>query len=711
MKKILKFIPIIAIFVISIISVTYTDMEAKLKFYSFENYESDALNFDQAVLQIEPDIMLEIFDIAKENNVILVKEIKDKSNDINNQYISVDSVYLLYQNTFSMKKINVDNKDSFISTVHTDDINQNYKINDFLDNDRWSFRNMDELVNDNAYYYGMYIVHYENLESYNKFVYQTCDLLGVSKETFTDYDGAIYMQELPLVFFVGGFCLVFFVVLFFISTLFILCEKSKEIGCSLILGISHKDIVYNLIKKDIKLLIIFCTLNLLLFCFVIPNINMLFIFRLIIIFSIIISLDILISYLVVMFISNNNAISNIVKNQSLVRGTNQFCLGFKALLIFIILISIVFLAPALNEVSVNSSYMKDLENIEDYGTYISIYDDTIQENSDNYLSFYQNLDDFEIDYLYVDFRNYLSDDKGEIEFYDRSEAEGTNFRYATVDYNYLKRMDLVIYDNNTELNLIKTDYTYYIMPKSKMNITKSFEKYVENFYADIEYESDVIIYYYDDTDFETFDVVKGISTVKSPILRVISNNFPLSYYDSVRGLDIAGTGFSTALKFKVNDIEQFFSEISKCLTESNLEEVLWNNSFVLNKDKLNDQIVLVNKSIIKYGTVIGLFIIIYLFMLLQSYILFIQTNINEIVIKKLLGFKRKDMYDSIIFWSIGTSLIPITSVLTYLFLFNNSYILVGVIVSVILIIVEIILSVVITNLVDLDKIYLKLKGE
>ncbi|MFV0381623.1 MAG: hypothetical protein ACK5KR_05325 [Breznakia sp.] len=393
---------------------------------------------------------------------------------------------------------------------------------------------------------------------------------------------------------------------------------------------------------------------------------------------------------------------------------SSICLVFKALIIPALILFIVALIPVISETQILRNNIKGSQVVDEYAVFSKFnVENGAFDNDQNYLDFYQQVSKSNIQYIYVDFREYVGLSKTEEKDYEESERLGEMYRIASVDLHYLKVNKVEVFDEGGKKINLREDRVVYLLPLSKQNWSDKFRVKAKLYNEKINIQEDVEIYYYKDRSFDTFDVLHADYTQESPIIRVVNPNIQISYNQSYRGLDIAGTGMSTALKINISKDgkQDTFKNMKTLLRKSDLEQVLKSEHFVSYDEYLNDQNVRWQKInfIFMSGSLIVL--LAYSFVVLQTFVLYIHSHIDKVLVKTLLGHSRLVIFREIFLKNLAISLIPIIGIVSYVWLSKaeNAWLVSDI--CLLFIGIEILILFLIVALVKTDKVYELLKGK
>lgn len=704
MKKIIKLFPIVLLLIIFIFVVFIKDTNDKSQYNNFDAFDMIGINLDDSdVLNISQKQIDQIYNLAIENNVLLVKTIYNKETNSIDNYISTNNIIDLYA-----KKFNISNSDkNAIVTYKNSDSSAYYKT-DFLNNHRYGFYSIQELKNKNLYRYGTYSLYYQNeIDKFN-FLDQVAKLLNASQQQLINPNFGKIQVHIDILYIGLILATLLCSLFYFVIVLFLFYRDSKKIGVLALLGFDKLKIFKLLNLKSIFLICIFsigiCILSLLL-----PNVDKHFIISLILINIIIIVLTIFVLYLALVIVIKYTNLSDILKKRNLVKRISQVCFIAKFIIISLLFLFVVNILPLVNESLKLANFLADNDLLMDYAVFPRIrVENDDYDDQNKFLNFYKEVIKQNIDHIYVHFNDYLITDTNLSQELAESENNGISFRMASVDKNYLKKYALNYYDNQFKaFQIDNINQEFYLLPVSKKHLYDALKSKIKDRYQNYNLEYEVLVYFYDDIIFDTYDSEKGIKTVQSPIIRVIDENYPYTYIQKPHGLSIAGINMNTALKFKVTN----YNQLKDCIQKVGLANVLTEDNFVTYQNYFADKISLSHKtnSIFVSGLVVG--IIFYLILIIQTFVLYIESMKNKLLVKVILGFSKKDIFIDLILWHIATTIIPIIGYLTYSTLSLSNNLLLVFIIGVCFIFIELVILLLISNFIKLNNVYTKIKGE
>lgn len=714
MKKIVRIFPIFVIVILNIFIILTKDMKEKELYKNIQSYNTIGFTIPENTENIKNEQIEQVFKSAIANDVILVKTVYNESSDSVDNYIVTKDVIDLLSQQLDLNKNSIDSKEAkFVATYKVKDSNS-YYVSDFLNNDRYSFYPFEEMNDKHIYKYGSYTLYYKNETNLRDFFDDAADIFNAPKDIlYNEYWGQL--SEHTDIMYTGMFIsITFFILFYFILILFLFYRETKKIGILLLLGYTKKSILTVTNKKYLIVLInvslLFCLGSII----VLPNANLELFIYLGIMDVFMICLTLAVSYIALLFICKYTDLSNILKKQSIVQKVGNICLIVKFIMVIGMILFSINMFPLVTEAINSKEIVKESEILLDYAVFPRIkVENEEYDDHEKYLNFYKEINEKNIDHIYVRFDEYLETDKEIVNNYESLEKNGQTFRTASVDLNYLNLYNLKCFDDENELVELKSiNQEVYLLPQSKKDYVNAFKKRIEEKYNHYNLNIPVLIFYYQDQIFKTYDSVKGVPIVESPIIRVVHEDNPFTYMEKAFGLDVAGTGMNTALKFNISSYENFYqSKLLECVKNSGLENVLTEDNFVTYKDYYSDVIANAKNINQIFWGISLVALLIYVTLVIQTFSLFIEAHKNKILVKSIIGFSRKDIFSHIIGWNIGATILPISGLFAYSITANTSNMNIVITISAIFILLDLFLLLLIARVINLDNVYSQIKGE
>ena len=276
MKKLTKIIPIFCIFITTILSIVFLDINESKEYLQLSGYQKDYISIKyNENTKITNDAIKNILLLAKKNNVILGKSnISSNENSARNIYLSFDTKKELLKfmsKIFNLKLTNniSDDTNAFISTYIQDNNNLVAIIPDFLNNNLYNYYTFNNLFENNGNLYGEYIVYYNNYNDYSNFYNDVKQFLQQDIYSFARFNNS--HQVLLIILIASIFIIMLF---YFVFQTYEVYYSSKDIACMRLLGLDKYKISHIMMKKRIKIylyIILFLLIFSLLF---LKNINL-----------------------------------------------------------------------------------------------------------------------------------------------------------------------------------------------------------------------------------------------------------------------------------------------------------------------------------------------------------------------------------------------------------------------------------------------------
>ena len=675
MKKIMKFINIISFIILSIITIIFVDLIDSNSYVNFDGYKFEEIDFSYENESISNEIIIDIIELSRNHNIILSKTILN--DNVKNVYLSLNDENALIKfldNIYKLDKQNYNNNCKKASTYD----NSCILIKDFLENNNYNYLLLDDLISENGYLYGDYMVYYTNSDDLNSFITDIEENYGISRNSlFSTSSGTYFISpNLLIVIFI---CVLVVLSLFhYVFQVYSLYYQSKKIGCMKLLGLGDNKVYKNLVFKDIwiDIIVVFAILLLSLF---LKNINLGIFLTIFIVNIITLFVMNYVSYASVEKIAESYNVINILKKQNITKTINRISMFLKILFSVAIIVIGCLLSTSIYNCFSSLKMIKRAEPLLDYAVIADFYTQNTSYNNPTLANkLYQLIDqNTTINTIYVDFTRYNHKLKVDEERAIAQENSGERFRFATIDKNYLEKENIKIYDltTNNEVNIKAINPNDVIIPKSRIyqvdNISKNYIDEFISVYEEYDYNTEFDMYYYEDREFKTYRLEEKIEYVHNPIFRVISSDLPISYIDDPIGLNVFGTGMTTSLKLDISTGKnEVFQKLLPYIEEAGLSDVIKENNFVSYEEYLSDELNYAYSLLAIFATSIIIISLIYLFILFQVVTIFIKTNENKIVVKKVLGFDFWKIYKKLFIKNILFSLITIILALIITNIFN-----------------------------------------
>ena len=714
MKKVAVIIPIIMIFLITILTFVYLNFKEASTYLKFNNYERDtiAINYDSNNDNLIKSIK-EIVSLAKKNNVILIKNnVDNKKNKGSKLYISLDSIEELKKvlnDNFSIRIINNYNDiDGFFSTYNQNDDKQVGIINDLFGDHYYTYYLMNQLFEKNDNMFGNYLVLYDDLQNYNNFMNDINDLMGKDMRSMSISNG---IQKYVGIIIIGS--LIFLSLFYFIFQIYIYNSNSKKIGCMKLLGIDNFRINQNLIFKRIIAYLICSIITSMLSILFVKNISINHILLVFGINLLIILITYVISAIACAIICKNYEITNILKFQNVTLKISKVSYVFKSIMTIMLLCFMVIASQKFGDLVYTLQKYNSSKKLLDYGvlqTYVANqpeeYNYDRQYNA--FKDIKENMDTFYAQF--IDYSQYTQEDFNNVKI---SEENGKFYNYESVDKNYLNKEKIKVYDlNRNEIDIDSIEGIFFLFPTSKQNkieAFKSFNSQLDEYYLKYNENYEFKAYLYNDQKIDTYQIDNRY--VENPIIRVLDDSLRKPYYTDGIGVSNFGEGLITGLKIKLidGDKSKTIEQLRVYFEKNNISNLFSSASFISYKEYFNDEILASRLAFI--FLVIAIVIIVSVYILISSQLLrlYIISQRKKVLVKKLLGFDNNLIFEQIYKRNLTNTIISIILSLLVLIILKKFNIFFTIFIVIILIL-DFMVTMISIKLTKLSKIYLDLKG-
>ena len=722
MKFISRIVPIISIVIVTILSIIFIDFNESSKYLQFPGYNKNFMRINyKDDNSINNNTIQKILNSAKNYNIIILKSnVIQNEEKAKNIYISVDNINELetfLSSAFKIKMLkskNFDETKSYISTYTHKDSNQVGQIYDFLNNDYYNYYKFETLMLTNGNLYGEYIILYKDFQDYDSFMNDVKIIVGSDINSNSSFENS--QKYVAILISVSILILMLF---YFIFQIYDSYNGSKKIGCMSLLGFSKIKIANKIIGK--RMLIYILTSILVVFCsfIFVENMNLKNIILIILINCILILLTYLINYMCVKIILNRYNLYSIIKKQNLALKINNISFKLKALVMILLVVSLNILFQNLNSLNSNLKIYKNSKELLNYGIIdnfkadiLELFDYTKHNELYSYI-----VNDNRLKTFYSEFSKYRENTEDELKLINQWEYEGSYYRYASVDRNYLKKESLVIYDiNNNIVNIDDINGVFFLFPKSKINEIEKFKifytKYSSRDYIKYNIEHIFQTYLYDDQKLNSYRLNLKIKYVDSPIIRVIDEGIKISYLESPIGISVFGNSLSTGLKIEIgNDINEILNILEKHIKSAGLENLIDKDNFLSFYDYFNDEIQ--TERLASTILILILTIILSLYIIISSQVvsLYVKSENKKIIVKALLGFNKNDIFNPIIQKNIKYNIITLILSLIILYIAGIFNLLLFLISVSAFLIIDFVIIFLLIKFYKFSKIYVQLKGE
>lgn len=701
MKKIVIFIPVFTFIVMTILTIFFFDFKEAEQYISFPKFESDYFTIRyETDRDIAKQTVKYIQDLADKHHVIILKSNLDyKKKNGNNVYLSlknIDELITVLQDNFNVNlNLNSIHNNSFISTYEHNNENQVGYIHDLMNDHYYTYYLMEDLIDSNLGLHGRYTVLYENYEDYSNFTLELNESLGYNTSS-----GAIYLSsnfsKYIICVIIGS--LLFLTFFHFIFQIYAYYNQSKKIGCMKLLGYDNKRINKKMIHKHIYIYIISMMILLLLSILLIPNISLKHILILLLLYVFIIVITYLLSKLSCYIINKDFHIINILKKQNISTYISYVSYKLKLVMMIILILFCVLAFQNINDYFTTTKQYRDAKKILEYGVFAGFMEDPMYHDLEQQYQFYLDiLHDSELETFYAQFP---------------LPNLSNPFQYGNVDKNYLKKENITVYDrNDNQVDIDNISGVFFLFPKSKQNDIDEFSSYYKEeskyYYETYNLEYQFQAYLYDDMTIPTYRIDDGTTKVKSFIIRVVDESIRPNLHDYIT-VSLFGNGLNTGLKIKVK--ENTLDILEKYLEKHEMTGLLTSDSFVSFQDYFSEEIQLQQIIFFFLSMIITIIILVYFLISFQITKLFLQSQKNRVVVKKILGFDNEKIFSYIYKKSFRHIVVAFILSLLLLLLLNKLNILLFIMIIFVLLLLDcftIWLSIKTSNM---NQIYLDVKG-
>ena len=714
MKFITKIIPIMGLIAITLVLIVFIDIKDTKKYNEINSYQKKVFNVEYSE---NKDSIIDYISVinkyAKEYNCLLVK---NNNGDI---YYSVDTIKELInilENNLDIQLYDVNyENDSFLATYKTNDNKQIGYIKDFLENNKITYHLLDNLLLEKGILHGEYQIYYQNETDFNDFLNAITNI-GLPLH-LTASSNTANVENL--------FIIIILVILILISLFYYTFEvyrlyfNAKKIGCMKLLGFSKIKITNYMVKNSFISYLLASLVILLLLIILAKNITVTHLIFILLSYLVILLFTYYVSFTCVRIILNSYQTSGIIKNQNLASKIAKISnkIKFIVTILLIVLISLLFYAT--NIVFNTMELYSKSKNILGYGVIDGVNIPVINNLTEKHIKLYQLLyDDDRLEILQVDFSKFFAEDEMMQKMIDEEIKNNVRLYYGDVNKNYLKKENIKVYDANDNLVNIDDieDFSFIIAKNKKDAMLKLIDEQIQ------ECETGCLnnphqnsqIYYYDSQKIDTYRLNLDEKYLDSPTLRVIGRDVFGSTLDDVQDCGVVsmyGHGIDdTGLKIKINNLDETNEILEGYLKEVGIYGIVDKGNFISYDDYFNTQIGIAN--LVSLIVITSLILIggTYTLISLQVITLYLKSEKQKVIVKKLLGFDKKDIFEKIIKRNIINNLICFVITFMLLILIGKLDYKIFIISIFIFIIIDIILLLLSIKFSNFSKIFEQLKG-
>lgn len=708
MKKVARIIPLLNIVILSVLFIFYEDVKELEQYTNYSNYQVESVILDEKT-ELTMEQLKELQKIANDNNVLLEK--RQLNQNITEIYLSLESIQYLEKflnREFIVHKMNNSkNNISFISTEKTKSQNQIGYIKDLLGNQHFSYYTFDSLYK-NSHLYGTYHIYYQHQKDYQKFNHKLEELLG--QVIHPIQINTEIKQYIKVISIITTIIMLFFYFLFEVYNLY---KNSARIGCMKLLGFSTFKINQILIGSKIKIYSAFMIFLSILLLFIIKNITLMLLIKLFFIHLCLLLLIYCIHYYCVFAIAKGESIVSLLKQKNISLQIFKISCVSKVLITLVLLIQIPLFICNIKQLPDIFYHYRKYKKVLDYGVFSDYLGfSSNKKNYEKHIELYTKiLNDSKLETFYVDLGELYYDK--EPEWLITAKKEGTYIPYGSVDRNYLQNETIRVYElDGQEVDIKTICGVFFLFPKDRKNEITKFLKYYEKEsikdYQKHNMDFSFQVYLYDEQKLPTYDLETDYQYVDDVILRVIDSEFKISYMETAIGIQIFGLGMSTGLKIKSN--QDTFTILNEHIKELDLNDLLSKQNFVTYNQYLGTEIKELSTKLILLGSVIILFILVYIMVITELFYIYIKNDEKRILVKKLLGYSMIESIEPIFKWNFKLNIIIVIISLILLLLLNLFYCILYCASIVVFIFIDSIILSILIRLIDVSMLNEKLKG-
>ena len=654
MKFITKIIPIVGIIVTTLILLIFIDTKEYQKYDQLDGYQSESFSIEyDSNKENLANLVKAISEIARQNNVILSK---NNNENIYYSFATIDELVNVLSNNFDVEVYDIDYEvDSFIATYKTDDNKQIGYIKDFLADNKITYYLLDTLIEDNGILHDTYQVFYKSESDYTNFINAVKTNIGY------DFTSAFVTQTDNVE---DLFLILILIVLILISLFYYTFEiyrlyySSKKIGCMKLLGFDKLKITNVMVKSSFLVYLIAVLIIFILLLIFAKNITLSYLALIFLFDMIILLFTYYVSFTCVKIILNSYQTSGIIKNQNLASKIAKISNKIKFIVTILLIGFISFLFYTADSIFNTMEVYNHSQNMLGYGVIDSVSTMVAGDLSKGHTKLYQLLyDDSRLEILEVDFGRFFTTDEEYQEIINQNIQNNVSLYYGDVNKNYLKKENILVYDDNNNLvNIDNIEDFSFIIPKSKkeimLNLINIHFQEVKTDCSNNPYEKSKI-YYYDDQEIDTYRLNLNEKYIDSPAIRVIGRNIFGSSIDSLNAcgyVSIYGQGIDdTGLKIKIVDtLENTNDILEEYFKEAGVYGIIDRSNFISFDNYFSGQISTVS---LVFSIVITSVILIggtYTLISLQVITLYLKSEKQKVIVKRLLGFSKRDIFNKII---------------------------------------------------------------
>lgn len=595
MKKTRTIIQLLLLFIVNILLLLIYDVYDSQK-YSIEDNYNNGMTIDISEMNLNKE-QLDLFDkIASNNNILIYKDNYIKINDKN-----IQEYFLSKKSANTFLSFVDHNKKS--STFKYKDY---YEVKDFMSDNYYTY----DFLNIKDFNSPLKIVS-KNTTNFESFFLEIQDNFPNNIEGLKKINSFESTNDFYIFITTSSLIISFIIILFIIIiNIFYFTSMSKTIGVYKLLGYRNSKIFYDLNKNQFKIYLVSSILIFILFILLIPNINISFIISFITLNLTLIILLLLSLYCSFKLLMLKSKTTLLIKEMSFNNLLFHLSQTLKYLATFCVVAVLIFSLIISDGYLKNQKQYTRFQEIDSYSLIYNFYPDT------NYLSMdYTKLEEFNNNlYEYLDNRY----DIMYINFIESRPNEDINIYIA--DKYFLDYLNI-----NTK-NLSSNQKTL-LVPE---NIKQETQLLIENDFKDYE-----VMYYKNNGPYKLFQFNLESDFIKDPIFIYYSpkNNEIGNFF---------GESLNTGLK--INSMNKdVFNELETFINENNIKNLFKQDSVKTQleiKEELNNML---NYSIYFLGILLVILGSLYIILSINHSMMYISKNNKEIFVKKLLGYRFREI--------------------------------------------------------------------
>lgn len=688
MKQSKRIMSIVSLVIITIVNIFAYDIVQRNNLYNIRG--NDFIEFE--ILydgEIDYDSIEKLIHIAKSNGgVIETTSITSYEEEfLTTIYSSEETVGdILKKRELEFSNSERSVKDGVGATYDTGDSNQTYFIYDFLDNEKILYKTFNHFFSESGYVFKDYKAYFTNANSAKQFIEESKQLLGSNINYLTNDNKEVNIAASPsLIAGTTTIVVITGVLFYFVFEIINIYNQSKRISVYKMLGLDRLTIFKVMLKNDAVVSIATILILDIVIGFIVPNINIDFYLGLILSQVIFLILCILLSMTSIVIILHKQSTINLLKKQNIANPIIKITDTLKFVITIIMVIILSQSVLSINSLMTKKKTLQEYHSLSNFAIFskINIENDFFSDNGTRRLTnFYQDLQKSDIVNVYSEFNEFQSSEKRDIDEKNHLIDEKTYFPIASINMEFVLLNDLELVDDSGSsiaYSSLNNELSYLMIPVSSRNDREYIKQYYNNelskeFEMTVEEKRYDVIYYLD-KNIKTYtvnssngEVFNTKLSVEYPVLRLLSSNFSLNYIDSPLGVDVAGTGVNTGLKFMPHNEKIIsYEALEAIISKNELNEVLPRQLFTSIGELQGKEIVTAKNDLYLSSILLLVSLLIYLLLSIENIRLYIDKEKQRISIKLFLGYSRtrilKELFLLNIIQNLFALLVPITLVL------------------------------------------------